>query len=265
MKTLNARTKWAALLLASTVLIGAVIAPLATAQQTRNYWPGAGPTARTFGTFKDFTLDGDYNSTDFTTTLVEVGAGEGDPTINDALYGTLSITPDENPADATQIQSTNYCFKPTAGKHIVFATRFTTSAGDILDEDLLLGLSASDTTAVAGHANGITLEKFATSAVMKLTFVASGGGTTSDYTQYTLNTLVASTAYEYLIDIQPLSSDVTKAYAKVWCNGALVFNRMVTVDVPQVVMSTIAGCRNTTDTHTASGFDLDYIGAAQDR
>ncbi len=253
--------------LGAVLLLALLIVPLALAQQVDNkeYWPGAGSTAKTFGVFWDFTRDNQYNSTDWTTTLVEAGTGEGDPTINDALYGTLSITPDENAADATQIQSTNYCFKPTAGKHLVFVTKFTTSAGDILDEDLLLGLSASDTTAVAGHANGITIEKFATSAVAKITFVASGGGTTSDYTQYTLNTLVASTAYEYVVDTYPYASDVTKAYVKVWCNGTLVLNRSVTVDIPQVVMSPIAGCRNTTDTHTTSGFDIDYIGASQQR
>lgn len=246
-------------------LIGAMLFGIASTQQTRPNYPGQGPTARTFGWFKDFALDGDYNTTDFTTTLVEAGTGEGDPTINDALYGTLSITPDENAADATQIQSTNTCFKLTAGKHTTFTCRFTTSAGDILDEDILLGLTGTDTTSVAGHANGVTLEKFATSAVMKLTMVASGGGTTSDYTQYTVNTLVASTAYEYVVDVQPFTGDVTRAYVKVWVNGSLALNRTVSVDVPTAVVSPIAGCRNTTDTHTTSGFDLDFIGAAQDR
>lgn len=249
------------------LLLALMLVPVALGQQVDNksYWPGAGTSAKTFGVFWDFCRDNEYNSTDFTTTLVEAGSGEGDPTLNDALGGTLSITPDENAADATQIQSTNYCFKPTAGKHTVFACRFTTSAGDILDEDLLFGLSASDTTAVAGHANGITLEKFTTSASMKITFVASGGGTTSDYTQYTVNTLAASTAYEYVVDVFPYSNDVTKAYCKVWCNGTLVLNRSVTADIPTVVMSPIVGCRNTTDTHTTSGFDLDYLGATQQR
>lgn len=264
----------AALLLASAFLAWAVTKPATAAsavQQSRPYWPGSGPTARSFGWLKDFALDTDYNSTDFTTTLVENGTGEGDPVQNDAQYGTLSVIADENPADATQIQGTNFCFKLTAGKHTVFTVKFTTSAGDITDEDLLFGLCGSDTTAIAGHANGFTLEKPTGSAVMRLVCVANGGGTTIDYTNFTnLVTMVASTSYEWTLDICPLSSNVNYAYVKVWSNGSLVFNRTVTTDISNgsgttYVLAPIVAVRNTTDTHDNSGFVLDYLGAAQDR
>lgn len=266
MKRLNARTKWAALLLASTIVLGTLTAGMAGAQQNRNHWPGAGPTSRTFGVFWDFTRDQEYNTTDFTTTLVEAGSGEGDPAMGDALYGTLSVVTDENVDDATQIQSTNTCFYLTAGKHTVFTTRFTTLA-TITSCEYLWGLTGTDTTAIAGVANGFFLMKDDGDAYLDLKMVKSGGGTSSDYTNYAaIATLAASTAYEAVVDVMPLSSDATKAYVKVWLNGALIFNRTCTTDVPNaVVLAPIAAARNKTDTVTTTGFTLDYLGAAQDR
>ncbi len=270
MKKTNAKALVAACLLALAIMVGVfTLTKPAGAQQSRPYWPGAGSLSRTFGVFWDFTRDQEYNTTDFTTTLVEAGTGEGDPTVNDALYGTIAVVTDENDADATQIQSLNTCFKFTAGKHTVFTTRITSGA-IVTNAEYLYGLCGTDTTAIAGVANGIFLMKDEGDAQLDLKIVANGGGTSSDYTNFTnLMTYAASTDYTFVIDVMPLTSDVNKAYVKVWANGALIFNRTVTTDIGNsgttYVLAPIVAARNQEDTIATTGFTLDFLGAAQDR
>jgi hypothetical protein len=233
------------------------------AQQTRNYWPGAGPTSRTFGVFWDFVRDQEYNSTDFTTTLVSAGGSVSSIAAEDLLYGTLLFTTDDAAADGAQMQSLNTCFAPAAGKHTVIATRFITGA-DVTNDLIDIGICGTDTTAVVGHANGISFRKADTETTLKLAMVGSGGGTTSDYTTYTIGTLAVSSSYEVVADIYPYSGDVTKAYVKVWFNGTLVVNRSVSVDVPTAVMSPFAGILVGASA-AARTIRLDYLGASQDR
>lgn len=252
LKTLGAGLLLALLLLPS----------LAFGQQTRPFWPGAGPTSRTFGVFWDFTRDQEYNSTDFTTT--DVGAHSSTVAAEDLLYGTLLFTTAATAAgDGNEVQSKNTCFAPAAGKHTVVATRFVTGA-NITNNLLEIGLTGTDTSFIVGHANGITFRKADTETTLKLAMVASGGGTTSDYSTYTIGTLAASTSYEVVCDMMPLSGDVTKAYVKVWFNGSLVINRTVSADVPTAVMCPSFG-ELSGATNAAYTFRLDYFGASQDR
>lgn len=245
------------------VILLASMTLLASAQQTRPHWPGASPTSRVFGAFWDFCRDQEYNSTDFTTTIVQAGAGSGTVAAEDLLYGTLLFTTDDAAADGNEIQSTNTCAQLTAGKHTVIAARFVTGANatNCLIE---MGLVGTDTTFITGHTNGITIRKPDASTTMSLAMVGGGGGTTADYTLYTLNTVAASTSYEYLIDVMPLSGDATKAYVKVWVNGSLVLNRQVSVDVPSVVLTPSAGIQ-VGATNAVRTMRLDYLGFSQDR
>jgi len=247
------------------ILILASLVTAGFAQQVDNkpYWPGAGPTAKTFGAFWDFTRDQEYNSTDFTTTLVSAGASISSVVSEDLLYGTLLFTTDDAAADGPQIQSLNTCFAPAAGKHTVISARFITGA-DVTNCLIDIGLCGTDTTAVVGHANGISFRKADTETTLKLAMVGSGGGTTSDYSTYTIGTLAVSTSYEVVADIFPYSNDVTKAYVKVWLNGNLVINRSVTADVPTAVMSPFAGILVGASA-AARTMRLDYLGATAQR
>ena len=94
--------------------------------------------------FNDFDT---FNTSDWTITTTEAGAGSATEALTDADGGVLLITNDDADNDNDFFQLSKETFKFTAGKKLFFKTRFKTS--DATQSDLVFGLQITDTSPLA--------------------------------------------------------------------------------------------------------------------
>lgn len=91
--------------------------------------------------FNDFNA---YNTSDWTLTTVEAGAGSATEALTDAAGGVLLITNDAADDDSDFFQKIGESFLLSAGKRAVFKARFKVS--DATQSDFVMGLQITDTT-----------------------------------------------------------------------------------------------------------------------
>lgn len=91
--------------------------------------------------FNDFDY---FNSSEWTITTVEAGAGGATETITNASGGVFVVTNDDADNDSDFFQKTNETFKFTSGKKLFFKSRFKVS--DATQSDFVIGLQITDTT-----------------------------------------------------------------------------------------------------------------------
>lgn len=97
-----------------------------------------------------------YTAADWTITTTELGAGSASEAIGNERGGVLVITNDDADNDADFFQWTKETFKFTAGKKLMFRSRFKLS--DATDSDFVMGLQITDTTPLA-VSDGIYFQK----------------------------------------------------------------------------------------------------------
>lgn len=85
----------------------------------------------------------------WTTTLVELGAGESTVALTDGVGGLLLITADENENDGAQMQKIGESFKLAASKPCYLGIRAALSENT--QTDFFFGLATTDTTIIAGE------------------------------------------------------------------------------------------------------------------
>ena len=109
--------------------------------------------------FNDFDT---YNAADWTLTETSAGATQAvRGTVAGGNGGILDLT--QNGAggatDVNQLQLANETFLITPGKQLWFKSRFAATAGTMANFGILMGLTITDTTAVAGVSDGIFFRK----------------------------------------------------------------------------------------------------------
>lgn len=93
----------------------------------------------------DFLVAQDYDAADWVITTTEAGAGDAtEALVADELNGALVITNDAADNDLDALQSTEECWKPTAGKRLWFESKVKFTDAD--DDDMFIGLAITDTT-----------------------------------------------------------------------------------------------------------------------
>ena len=93
----------------------------------------------------DFLKEGDFISTDWTTTNVDVGAGTNTVTVSDgAVNGILSLVTAANEDDSISMQRIDEVYKLVAGKQLWYETLLNVDTTTAVD--LFMGLSITDTT-----------------------------------------------------------------------------------------------------------------------
>lgn len=184
--------------------------------------------------FNDFLSDNDYNTTDWTVTTVEAGAGTASEALQDTVLGTLLLTNDDADDDADQINFKQETFKLAANKKLWMEINFQVSEATNLD--FFVGLAeAEDLTAVADNmpANGIGFHKedgdtnidvsssdngtnLQTAAIATLAAAtnvrlglyfdggATGSATITPYVNGTAGTAISSVTYATMAEMAPL-------------------------------------------------------------
>lgn len=97
--------------------------------------------------WNDFVKPTDYNTSDWTLTTTEAGAGDATEAIGNESGGVLVITNDAGANDADYFQLAKETFKFVAGKRLYFGMRFKIS--DVTQSDFVFGLQITDTTPLA--------------------------------------------------------------------------------------------------------------------
>jgi hypothetical protein len=97
--------------------------------------------------WNDFIRPTDYNTSDWTLTTVEAGAGDATEAIGNLSGGVLVVTNDAGANDVDYFQSTKEVFKYVAGKKLYFGARWKVS--DATQSDVVFGLQITDTTPLA--------------------------------------------------------------------------------------------------------------------
>ena len=128
--------------------------------------------------FNDFLVAQDYAATDWVVTTTEAGAGDATEAIAaDEACGALLITNDAADNDLDALQSAEETWRLTAGKQTWFETRLKISDADQMD--LFVGLSITDTTALASTDQCGFLLADGSAALSAVTLKDSAGTTTS--------------------------------------------------------------------------------------
>jgi hypothetical protein len=103
----------------------------------------------------------------YTTTLVEVGAGETTVALKaGADNGALVITADANDNDGANVQALGEAFKLASGFPLYFGVKFRVS--EATQSDFLLGLAITTTDALGGVTDGIYFRKVDASTTCNL-------------------------------------------------------------------------------------------------
>lgn len=124
--------------------------------------------------FDDFDT---FNTSDWTITTTEAGAGDATEALTDIDGGALLITNDAADDDADFFQKKGESFLLAAGKRAVFKARFKVS--DATQSDFVMGLQITDTTPLA-VSDGIWFQKDDGDANLDVYCgKSSGAGTTS--------------------------------------------------------------------------------------
>lgn len=128
----------------------------------------------------DFLNLGEYNSTDWTSTITQAGAGSAVVGVSTTLKnGVLSILNDDASADLVSLQKKSTPYALEAGKQLWMETKIQVDSAVLVD--LLVGLVVIDTTPLA-HTDGVTFRvttgsgaiSCRTTAVSTTTTTASG-------------------------------------------------------------------------------------------
>jgi len=90
--------------------------------------------------------------TEFTQTVIEVGAGDSTAVLTNAVGGALLMTAAANENDGVQIQLNGESFQLTGGYHCYFGVNL--QLADVDQTDYLLGLCITDTTLLGGLSDG---------------------------------------------------------------------------------------------------------------
>lgn len=128
--------------------------------------------------FNDFLVAQDYSVNDWVITTVEAGAGDATEALAaDERCGALLLTNDAADNDYDALQSTEETWTLTAGKQLWFETRMKIS--DATQSDFFVGLSITDTTALAATDQVGFLKADGSTAVSAVSLKDSSGTTTA--------------------------------------------------------------------------------------
>lgn len=126
----------------------------------------------------------------YTTTVVEVGAGDSTVVLDTTQGGNLLITTAANEDDGVNLQLKGEAFTYATNSVTYYGTRFKVS--DATQSDFLLGLCITDTTLLGGMTDGLYGRSVDGSAVFSLVLEKD-----STETVTTLATLSDNTFYTY--------------------------------------------------------------------
>jgi len=93
------------------------------------------------------------DTTQYTTTVVEAGAGDSTAVLTNAVGGALLMTAAADEDDGVQIQLSGESFQLNAGYPCYFGVQF--QADDVDQSDFLIGLAITDTTLLGGMTDGV--------------------------------------------------------------------------------------------------------------
>lgn len=156
------------------------------------------------------------DATEFTATVVEVGAGNSTGVLSD---GTFLITAAANENDGAQYQLKGEAFDFAATNYVYFGISFQTN--DATQTDILVGLCITDTTLLGGMTDGVYFECLDGSTDINFVLEKDSTETTS---ASAIGTLVDATdvILEFLFDGTNIDC---------WVNGALQ-TRLATTNLP---------------------------------
>ena len=170
--------------------------------------------------FTNFNVDDTTgDATSWTTTVVEAGGG-GNTThaSTDASGGKLLITTDNADNDGLTLQLNGESFETTSDQDLYFSTKL--AINDVDQTDLFIGLGVTDTTPLAGIANGIYFESVDGSASISTVTESGSSETQND----SAGTLVDATEIEL-----EFYYDGTAGNVEFYIDGTLVNTHTTTI------------------------------------
>lgn len=184
--------------------------------------------------------------TAYTTTVVEVGAGDSTVAVSDAAGGALVFTAAANEDDGIQIQSNAELFSFAAA--YPFYMRIVWQAADVDQTDFLFGACITDTTLLGGMTDGIYFQSVDGTGAVTLEIEKDSSatsvavGTMTDATDMTLELYWNGTAVSAWVDnvqvasaiaVTNLPDDELLAFSIAMLTGEAVAN---TLTVKEAVM-----------------------------
>jgi hypothetical protein len=196
--------------------------------------------------YNDFLSAQDYNTTNFTLTLVGTGTAAVNTTSNN--NGLLLLTTTNTSADSNSLQGKQESFKIQSGKRLWFETKL--QASRVTDADILIALAKTDTTPL-DDSDYVGFKVTNGAATVDAKTVASSSATTTS----AVATLVAATD----MTLGFYWDGISRVYF--FANRGLVATHTATI--PSAGLALTAHIK--TNSANASVLTIDYLYAAQER
>lgn len=209
--------------------------------------------------FNDFQT---FNTSDWTITTTEAGAGSATEALTDAHGGVLLVTNDAADNDLDFFQKVGESFLPDSAKKQIGKIRFKIS--DATESEFYFGLMITDTdplssTAGDGVTDGIFFMK--EDGTTNVNFYVQKNATTGQSTSSAVTTLASDTWTELAWAYDG------KRYVTLWKDGAQLYSVDLTATVtdylPDTELTVSFGLKN--GEAVAKTLSIDYIFVAQER